>query len=862
MGRPYLYLIFFIHSFSQSGKSQDLCGFNHCDALEIKQHFEEFGFGSIDILFGEEIILLSDSIGFNNKSSSDFNYIIDFAKNLIKVKDEFINLEEVLASVHASDYILNSFGNKLVYITDNDYLCECHEETCSIIYEDFASKEIGFWFHLWRENPSATQGKLYYGANLGYSGNDFSPTSDEHFSYIESNLEEVIGDFDTYGYDTKESQVLSILSFSLLDLYDDNHSYTDAFDQDYQACDAGNCYGLLNEETYFLSPAGKPCNLQYNMKPNFGRRFAQSTLEGTLTGFHLTQDQQRVRGYHLPSDVGTFQGYRNTKTNEDYSDFYASSNETFKQVYTGFLSSGEDENFECNTLILAPGTVHGGSSNEFGSGTKISTFDEASYEFNTNSEAGIYENCIPKLSLEQLNSYHLNVKVLDDQSEITSIGVSFKMTHNGQDEVLHSYYNNDSPPSIEYLIWNQYSCSWSVFTPTESTKENLDFYFAVVLAFQEATYDALTSHNTWDLVAAVPGFGIPVDLANFVWYSIEDDKINSYLAIGGVVIDIKAVKVAGEYVVQFGAKVIKALSKKVNADPKALFLKRLMDQFSELYPNEDASEHATSFLKFYVTLDDAIILKFNSHPNLVKVWDEARKLGIDDINKKLLLQELVDHPNLIDLFTQSPSFVKAWDALFEFPLFRLNQDYLTYTDKYFNATNKTKEQFLANLDEYENAKSIFFDELDDTIASGTYANNPFPSGVWNENPFLRGREIEDALGHNLHDNFPKIDHWDDVNETITSIKSTDTFAKTYKFLENLESLWKKYIDDLADIPDPDIGLSYAGQTVIGYSNQVLHIAIPNPLDVNQNIVLQSIIEYAKGKGVDGRDIEIIIEIIE
>ena len=679
LNKVLLYIFWvFINSVSlPSVSSQVLCEFDHCDPLEIKQHFEEFGFGSIDILFGEEIILLNDSIGFNTRSSSDNNFINDFAKNLIKITDEFINLEEVLESVHSSDYIFDSFGDKIVYITDNDYLCTCHEETCSIIYEDFASKDIGFWFHLWRDMPSATQGKLYYGANLGYSSNDFSPTSDDHFTFIKSNLEEVIGELNTYGYASKESQVFSILSFSLLDLYDDRHNYSDAFDQDYQACHGGNCIGLLNEETYFLSPAGLPCNLQYNMKPNFGRRFAQSTLEGTLTGFHLKQDQQRVRGYHFPGSSNTFQGYRNTKSNKDYSDFYATSNENFKKVYTGFLSSAEDENFECNALILAPGSIDGGSSNEYGNGQKISSFEEAGYEFNTNSEAGLYENCIPKLSLEQLNSYHLNVKVLDAQSEITSIGVSYKMTFNGQEEVLHTYYNNDSPPSIEYLIWNEYSCSWDIFNPADDVKQDLDFYFAVILAFQEVTYDALTSHETWDLVAAAPGFGIPVDLANYVWYTIEDDLINAYFALGGVIVDIKVIKELGKYIIQFGSKVIRAISKKISGDPQALLLKNILAQFNELYPNEDASEIATEFVNFYLTLDDVILLKFISHPNLVKVWDEARKLGFDDVSKTVLLQELVDHPNLLTLFINNKHFVKSWDVFKNRPEIRLDETALT-----------------------------------------------------------------------------------------------------------------------------------------------------------------------------------------
>ena len=204
--------------------------------------------------------------------------------------------------------------------------------------------------------------------------------------------------------------------------------------------------------------------------------------------------------------------------------------------------------------------------------------------------------------------------------------------------------------------------------------------------------------------------------------------------------------------------------------------------------------------------------------------------------------------------------LKAWEALFDYSVFRKNIDHLDYTENYLTRTGKTKQQFLDDLDEFEDPKKIFLDELDDTPASGTYANNP--SGVWNENPFLRGREIEDVLGQNLHDNFPFIDKFDDVDNSVTSIKSTDTYAKTYQSLDNLEALWKKYVDDLVAMPPPNVGVTFDGVTVSGYNKQILEIAIPDPLVGGSVDVLTSVTNYAKGKGVCGSDIEIIIQVIE
>lgn len=85
---------------------------------------------------------------------------------------------------------------------------------------------------------------------------------------------------------------------------------------------------------------------------------------------------------------------------------------------------------------------------------------------------------------------------------------------------------------------------------------------------------------------------------------------------------------------------------------------------------------------------------------------------------------------------------------------------------------------------------------------------------------------------------------------------------TYQNLDNLDALWKKYVDDLAGMPPPNIGVTFGGQSVAGYSKQILEIAIPDPLIGEQLNVFTSVTNYAKGRGVGGSDIEVVIQIIE
>ena len=190
--------------------------------------------------------------------------------------------------------------------------------------------------------------------------------------------------------------------------------------------------------------------------------------------------------------------------------------------------------------------------------------------------------------------------------------------------------------------------------------------------------------------------------------------------------------------------------------------------------------------------------------------------------------------------------------MFDYPVFRKNVDYLDYTDDYLTRTGKSKRQFLDDLDDFEDPKKIFLDELDDTPASGTYANNP--TGVWNENPFVRGNAIEDVAnvpGTQTPPTFPKIDYYDAGSQTATSVKSTDLFAKSYQDITRLEDLWKSYVDDISGQIFPiSQGNLTIGDLSNPVSNRVLHIVTPydTPLPGQQSIIT-TIQNYANSKNV-------------
>ena len=137
------------------------------------------------------------------------------------------------------------------------------------------------------------------------------------------------------------------------------------------------------------------------------------------------------------------------------------------------------------------------------------------------------------------------------------------------------------------------------------------------------------------------------------------------------------------------------------------------------------------------------------------------------------------------------------------------------------------------------------------------------SGVWAMKAFDRGYEIERALG-GMANNFPTIDKFVRSQEragitwlsSVTSIKSIDVTASSYKTGNTLKNLLKKYVDDLVKFAEAN----YKGRKFMLDPNasKILEIAVP-PVEMSssQSKAFQEIIDYATEKGI-----EVLIKIVE
>ncbi|MCO5277398.1 MAG: hypothetical protein M9911_05365 [Saprospiraceae bacterium] len=194
------------------------------------------------------------------------------------------------------------------------------------------------------------------------------------------------------------------------------------------------------------------------------------------------------------------------------------------------------------------------------------------------------------------------------------------------------------------------------------------------------------------------------------------------------------------------------------------------------------------------------------------------------------------------LFGEKVGCVKAWESLSKGgveDVIRRNTDYLKNIDDYAVRSGQHTDEIVDIAKNNENGVEQFFDELENTPASGH----------WDLNPFQRGRKIEDDLGQNLPENFKTLDKYDEVTGEATSIKSIDLDAKTYQTASKLRGRLNKYIDELEKFDSYQL----EGVEIGGIENPIfsksLELAVPRAANEAQLDVLNEMIEVASNKGI-------------
>lgn len=173
-----------------------------------------------------------------------------------------------------------------------------------------------------------------------------------------------------------------------------------------------------------------------------------------------------------------------------------------------------------------------------------------------------------------------------------------------------------------------------------------------------------------------------------------------------------------------------------------------------------------------------------------------------------------------------------------------------HTDEVTAALKKMDGDTVADLIEQGTSVTAKIDNVMDLGSTGTIklANGveitqvSKSSDVFNKKPFDRGFELDDFGGNNLGRTYKTVDKLDDSTDTVISIKSLDTRAKTYQDPSKFKSTINKYLDQV----DAD-QFGQAGKEIyrgINFSDTGVDLYIPKEgftkaqYDIIQNLKLK------------------------
>jgi hypothetical protein len=215
-----------------------------------------------------------------------------------------------------------------------------------------------------------------------------------------------------------------------------------------------------------------------------------------------------------------------------------------------------------------------------------------------------------------------------------------------------------------------------------------------------------------------------------------------------------------------------------------------------------------------------------------------KKLG-DDLVESDDLAKFFDDPTPGLHESLGDSWRALDDAGFDDAI-RRNPDYVKNVDDYTKRSGNSPNDVADIAKNNENGVDQFIAELEDTPATG----------YWDENPFERGRLIEDVLGRDLPQNFKTSDKYDNITGEATSIKSLDLDAKTYQTPSKLRSRLKKYMNEIEDFTQHQVGVVSVGDKLNPINSRTLELAIPRAADASQLDVINEIIRDGLKKKIN------------
>lgn len=437
---------------------------------------------------------------------------------------------------------LNSSWSTL--ITGDNTFCE-EEKSVDHFYSQVLNPEsdVSTWLHI-SENPNnPDEGFLYVKSKVGNYRP--SPGSRDEIAYIDNTVQSLVGTALPALFDSESDQQLFMAvvkttagePVSGYDLPDPNieHIITEGLDHRYPCGGIGGGGGSI----FYLSPSGVPIYFDAgtSMAFNLSTQIRQLTDIGAVSRF--VHNGELFRGKWWP-ETEEFKYYMSDHDGKIFSNPYPASDHPFYLYDIKPLTSEKDECYFTNDLKA----YYPKHLDDRGIGAESIQFEsEVTYKPSEISSSTLINLCQKDVyESDIMQSEH--VRYVDSENRLY---VNTILPNDTDFTYLYATPDPDSPEDLIYFRWDYVSCKWERYTILDDpTVQAIDFVYDFFQFFKQT----LTSHEFWDLASAIPVIGTPIDIANAVWYMLEDNPKEAGLALVGIAFDVLSVtKTAGKYAI-------------------------------------------------------------------------------------------------------------------------------------------------------------------------------------------------------------------------------------------------------------------------------------------------------------------------
>lgn len=494
-----------------------------------------------DLLEGEGFMCIPIAIdpdGFTSNPVISRNFIEDISEDIrfsIAEGEGFISSQELgtwLDEFLASSDSYSCATSKRGLISSNSNFCSSDYPPNLLDHQNelFEGIDLGYWFHIWEGEDN--EGCLFVRV-ITPAQETYSPES-EQMDFINELLTSIANDSDTYGFSSKQEQMMNTLFGLTLNNYVDtipialDNTIVDAIYPELGAfLPLSTACTATDEASIGIAPSALPVWIPAGTSPAYGVNPAYNQVidERALTRFTIYEGEHKglhraaIKAGCLTQNEQIFLGYYNINKSDYYT--FSTSNVSENPIEVQY---GVKESLPCPDTyfnIFTGDYTYSGTPNEKAEGNLVAEFNDPILA----EEPDIYTiyTCAAEIAEYAVN--HPIAFDLNPSNHPSGISDGWELhVKNATGGITRLYVRFEANVDIPtYYEWNPCSVNWELLDASVPT-EQMHFLNVLVQVAKDNVHTGL------DIVGLIPVLGEIADVANAIIYTIEGNYVDASIS--------------------------------------------------------------------------------------------------------------------------------------------------------------------------------------------------------------------------------------------------------------------------------------------------------------------------------------------